>query len=646
MKMVYRYLAALLVAAATSFALPAGERTAIPAGTPLFAEPSLFSRVVGSGPLEAEVTRGPFRGFSGQHPLAWYNDYFEVAAPGGGKAYFTPDATLPQRAGVSPLLWQTPPLPELRILFTLAAAVFLAAVAVKFFRELRAGTLVPGGRAEAGYWIAIAVLLRVTLGLLTATRFGNVIPSAADDPGYFRTISDMLHGDWSGPWNFTVGLGFFYLPFILICGAREFYDIAVAFDYFSMLVIAPAALALGFLILRRLGLSVRQAGAAMTIQALWPFFFYHLENWNVKNFSCFFALPPSPDAAYGFARFYAFCINAGFNAMSDTPGMLTLLAVLLLVLSMPLRRRWALAAGALYGFACLIRINYILAAPLLFFAALYRMRRDEVSGKAMEQLLMTLCAAAGFLAVFGIQIYVNCRQFGSPFTFGYILHYTDYAPGDRPADGFTLRTLLKGVHIRFLAEANLALWAPGIAALLLEKSRLRRTVLALWAVPLIWFFFGYSHTFCDARRFVLPTVTALLGAIAALDFWRTSPLRHRVAAGVAVAAAAVLGLPLVSPAGSAPFLLNCTAGPEAWRWFGAASWLLAAASAAVGAWLWRSGSRQGGLFVLLFAALYFFAVPVVLAGILLAILVRALVDGALLICNGAPPKQPDAKAAK
>ena len=641
-----RYLAATIVAAATMFALGAGERTAIPAGTPLFAEPSLFSRVVGSGPLEAEVVRGPFRGFSGQHPLAWYNDYFEVAVPGGGRAYFTPDAVLPQRAGVSPLLWQTPPLPELRILLTLAAAVFLGALAVKSIRELRAGSIPPGGRAEALYWIALALLLRVTLGLLTATRFGNVIPSAADDPGYFRTISDMLKGDWEGPWNFTVGLGFFYLPFILATRAAEFYDIAVAFDYFSMLVIAPAALALGFVILRRLGLSVRQAGAAAAIQAVWPFFFYHLENWNVKNFSCFFALPPSPDAPYGFARFYSFCINAGFNAMSDTPGMLTLFAALLLVLAMPLRRRWALAAGALYGFACLIRINYILAAPLLFFVALYRMRRDGTAGKMTEQLLMTLCAAAGFLAVFGIQIYVNCRQFGSPFTFGYILHYTDYAPGDRPADGFTLRTLSKGVHIRFLAEANLALWAPGIAALLLDRSRLRRTVFSLWAVPLIWFFFGYSHTFCDARRFILPTVTALLGAISALDFWREAPLRHRVAAGVTVAAAAVLGLPLLSPAGSAPFLLNCTAGPEAWRWFGIASWLLAAASAAVGAWLWREGSRQGGLFVLFAAALYFLAVPVVLAGILLAVLVRALADGVLLIRAGGAVKREAAGEAK
>ena len=607
----------------------------LPAGTPLFSAPSLFSEVKGVGPGEVKLIRGPFRGFTGQHPLAWYNDYYEVETPDGSRAFYTPDATIPARPNISPLLWQTPPLPEIRILLVLTAAVFWVALLVKFLRELRSGALEPGSAAEACYWVGLAVLLRITLGLLTTIRFGNVIPSAADDPGYYKTIADILRGDWTGPWNFTIGLGFFYLPFILALGAGEFYDIAVAFDYFVLLAVGPAALALGFLILRRIGLSVRQAGAAIMVQALWPFVFFHLENWNLQNFSCFFAFPPSPDAPYGFARYYSFCINAGFNAMSDTPGLLMLFAAIWAVLALPLRRRWALATGVLYGLVCMIRINYILLAPLLIFIALNRFSGSksgsDVKAAVRELAWLTGLAAAGFLAVFGLQFYANIRQFGSPLTFGYVLHYLDYAPGTRPADGFTFATLMKGVHIRFLSEANLALWAPGIAALLLEKSRCRRTIIALWTVPLIWFFFGYSHTFCDARRFILPTVTAWFGVFAGLDFWRSAPLRHRAITVVLIAGAILLGTPLLNQAGTAPFLLNYSVGPEVWSWVRVFSWLMVAAAAIGGLYLFWRGSKSAGILVWLSCGLYFLAPPVLFAALLAAVLIRGLIDGVLLV---------------
>ena len=78
---------------------------------------------------------------------------------------------------------------------------------------------------------------------------------SADEPGYFTVIRDMLDGVWCSPWSFTVGLGFLYLPFILISGAREFYDIVPVFNYFSALVFGPCILLLFCLVLRRLGVS-------------------------------------------------------------------------------------------------------------------------------------------------------------------------------------------------------------------------------------------------------------------------------------------------------------------------------------------------------------------------------------------------------
>ena len=39
-----------------------------------------------------------------------------------------------------------------------------------------------------------------------------------------------------------------------------------------------------------------------------------------------------------------------------------------------------------------------------------------------------------------------------------------------------------------------------------------RAVLGLWALPVILFFCGYSHTFCDAVRFILSAYIPLLAA--------------------------------------------------------------------------------------------------------------------------------------
>ena len=460
-------------------------------------------------------------------------------------------------------------------------------------------------------------LVRQLLVLHTTMEWNNLIPSAADDPAYFQSIRDLLDGKLDGPWSMTVGTGFFYLPFILLLRAKEFYDIAIAFDYFSALVLAPAALALGFMILRRFGISGRAAFAAVLLWAVWPFFHTHLEAWEpFRCRSIFLAAPPSADSHWWL--YYRTAINAGFNAMSDTPAMLLLFATIWSALTLPPRNRSAALIGVLFGFTCMVRINTILFAPLIAYLVFRRFRSRAGEWNAVLGVIAS--AAGGFLLGFGYQFYINIRQFGNPLTFGYISHYTDWAI--RPADGFTFTTFLRWVHLRYLAQANWANWALGITGLLLAAGRTRRTAFALWTVPVIVFFTGYSHTFCDANRFIVSTLLPFFAAFTSLEIFREKGKLPWFFAGT-VAAALLLTAPSSSQP-EVPILLRFPAPAECTVLL---PWLLAALLALLSWTGFRSGMRPlTAAAPALFAGLFFVGNSFLVLGLLGAILLRALAE--------------------
>ena len=197
--------------------------------------------------------------------------------------------------------------------------------------------------------------------------------------------------------------------------------------------------------------------------------------------------------------------------MSDTPALLTFFGTLLLAQKLSFSLRNVFILGCAFGFCCLIRINYIFFAPVLAFVVL-----EKLPAKDYKTLLHAfLCAAGGFLTLFIWQLLINFHQFGNPLTFGYSLHYLDFAPEKRPDTGFNWSTLLELRHIKFLLGANKLLMTAGMAGLLFTKERSARIALTLAAVPLILFFLGYTHTYCDARRFILMAFPMLLAAFCA-----------------------------------------------------------------------------------------------------------------------------------
>ncbi len=477
--------------------------------------------------------------FVPQHPLAYLYNFHEVQLPNGATGFRRNDV-VPTRDGRGAEL--LPEIPVKRLLAGVVTGLALAAILLRGFKR---------GFKE---WelMTIPLLVRILLALAVICKWDNVFTIAADENGYFEVARDILNGNWSSQWRFTVGNPLLYIPFILATGAETFYDIVPYYNYFSLFVFGPAILALGYLILRKLDVPAKRAAIAMVIWAVLPFVLFHSEAWTNWTFQHFF-LHSQLFTSFERLIFYGFCINSGFNAMSDTPGLLAVLGCFYFALAMPAGRRYALLWGALFGFACLIRINYIILSPLFAFL-LYR----KFVADFKKMIFAAMMSIAGFIAVFSIQFAANMLQFGSPFTFGYVLHYPEYAAIDRPAAGFTWHTFAKLNFARFLLQVNLPVFALGTAALWTMRDNAKRTILFLASVPLILFFCGYSHTFCDGRRFVFPAVAAMIMAVAVAsgDICKRLSTRDKIELFIALLLMVTLALPYEAPWKGFPLMLG------------------------------------------------------------------------------------------
>ncbi|MDD4817200.1 MAG: hypothetical protein PHI85_04445 [Victivallaceae bacterium] len=403
----------------------------------------------------------------------------------------------------------------------------------------------------AGAVSVAAVRAAGMLGTLLLT--GELFCSPADDPGYLETAAGILDWNFTGPWSFTIGQGFFYWPFMWIFGTRDYFVFAPAYSYFSALVISPLAVALVFLFLRRLTGKTGAAWAAGVVLAVYPFVFHWLPTGNGQTAVQWLSLP---EAGWSLVN-YAVFIAAGFNTMSDTTALLLIVLLLFLCASAPqrFRRLDAAAIGLLFGFACMVRLNNIFYAPAL--GLLWMLGRDgRFSGAARREYLIGISAV---LLAFLPQLLINMIQHGGMFVFPYVEHHNLSSSGFLPG-------YLK-MNTAFLFAANRWWWSAGIAALLLVKERKTRTVLSWWAIPTLLFFCGYPCTTFDAVRFILPIFGAFIGAICLMDWreWKSVLFWLVLTLAVAVSGAwAALGLSLAAllRAGwDAYFLLREKAGP-------------------------------------------------------------------------------------
>ncbi len=490
---------------------------------PVFSRPAPDAEYMGDTDAGTTDTGRKIIVNSVRRPLALQYEFREIRTADGRQLYTAPAQTADGK---------TTPAPLARGNWTLyaetAATVLTALLVFLLFHNLKQRRMKADSFRTGVLLALLAVSVRWTLMLHILTFSGGFICSPADEPGYLHAASCLLNGDFATPYSFTIGLGLWYMPFVKICNAADYYGFAVPFSLFNALLTAPACLAVGFAILRNLGFRNTEAFAAVMLWAVLPFFTFHAENWNNCSFPGFFAPPPPNGDTW---RLYTLFIQSGFNAMSDYPAALVLLLSILTICKIKVNEAGFLLSGALFGAGCLIRMPLILYVPFLGAVTALKFRDNRLSAGRAAALLGY--GAAGFLTVFGWQLILNAVQFGNPLTFGYINHQCHN--GLSPADGFTLKTLFQGAHIRYLGEANRGIWAAGAAGLLLMRERRQAALLCLWIIPPILFFYGYSHTFCDAYRFILPTYLPLAAAYCSRNLWGSG--RHRTAAAVIFTAA-------------------------------------------------------------------------------------------------------------
>lgn len=444
-------------------------------------------------------------GYFQQHPLMRHEQFYTLPLPDGSVGYIPANVTVE-----TPFYSATQPLPSWVNNLKIGVGLALFLVVIGYYQSYKRKKLAINSVLGIGGLALIVILLRGFFFLIFMDQVGNFLCSPADDPGYYETATGMLNGSLDGKWSFTVGLGFWYMPFIKLLNAQSYYDIAQPFSYFSALIVAPLTLALLMLTFERITKRPLLAFSAVAIFALLPFIYHWtlLDNHITDSFFSF------PDIGGTFFNYNSF-IYAGFNTMSDTPCMFTIVLMIYLATILPTRWYSTLILGVLLGGSCLLRMNAIMFAPVV--AIIYLLRVEN--RWSLKSWLTYLGGVLVATLVFGLQLYVNYRQFGSAFTFPYSLH------PNRAAEGFEWEFL--AINIPYLVEANRAVFGIAVASVWFIKDRSLRLILSWWSLPCLLFFFGYTCTTYDAVRFILPIFPALILISLLPDFWRGEFDRNR-----------------------------------------------------------------------------------------------------------------------
>ena len=542
----------------------------LPEGTPVFSKPEHTSKLLllTMEPMAVELGDSQ-RVLVKKHPLARYYTFTEVHLPDGRCGYMDPDVYVRLDNGIPKLIF--PPRRPLWRALWLAAALGGMVYLGWDFRKKR-----PVGRAL--YWRMGLFLIFFRQALLLWVLQGgeNLVASPMDEAGYWFNLQQFCKGDFSQPWHFTVGLSLLYAPFAA-AGISSVDQLVLPFSIFSGLILSPLMIAAAFGIALAL---LRKPWAAWCVGLLWsvlPFVLHHHAGFDRKWFYSYWDLP---SMEFTFAH-YVTLIGAGFNAMSDTPSTLLVLGTALwLWIGRKSDWKWqCLPAACFFGFACMVRINNILYAPLL--AGIFWWSRPGwwMDRKKLLQLLSGtfVMFCIGFLP----QFVVNYHFFGNALRFS----YTNYEGGAHTY----LSKIFFELNFAYYTAANFPVWAAGGAAMLFLKETRLRLLLWLWGVPAVIFFSLYSHGTDDAVRFVMPTYPAFLIALAAVG----CGIGDRKLTGIF--AGGMVLLLLVAPNGCygefARYLPWPWSRPEGMAW-----WSIFALTGAgcCAAYLWRKGEWRSG----------------------------------------------------
>lgn len=370
--------------------------------------------------------------------------------------------------------------------FSMLAAALLTAGGARL--------LLAGGRRKWRLACGLAALRWASLFWIFGV-FGFFSIHVVDEHYYFGIAEKLLR--WSGQhdaYPYTLGLPLLYLPLLAAGAWRELpFTVVYAAAMFPLLsLLLFRALAE---LLDGLGASARAILFAGLVVALysWLFTICHAAYAGESALFTFFGQwVEQPADTYWMGLLY-YADFVGWNALSDTPALVCALLGLALLLRALRSGRSAALAGAVLGFACLVRLAAVYALPAAAYLFIVKIPKRKRLKKCLP-----FCAA--FAAAVLPQLAWNWAIFGNPLTLG-------YAARPRTYNGFELSSLPQGIVI--VASLHLALLSCGVLSwlLLLKKRPGMAAPLALLALPTLIFYSGYAEVGVNPVRFLLLPLT-------------------------------------------------------------------------------------------------------------------------------------------
>lgn len=589
--------------------------------TPFFKLPDAKSEViqVSATDMELESSESVEGVFTYAHlgdrpwlPIGLATRFNKVQAPDGSAAWVAEDIKFDKAKGPVP---SCVPFSSRAPLLLLVYALF----ATGLFVGMRFGfgnLFIPGWKAAAlAFWLLLS--FRLCLSMTVIYLAGGIIIIPVDEKSYFQIARDIASlGPITEAWRYTLGNAVWQLPFIIAANAKDYMDIRVAISFFNCFATASGIIALTWFMVEKLSGSRVKALLAGGLLSILPFVSFPVELFSVRIFKNVMAIPDINPGSY---RLYDIFNNIGFNGLSDTPSTFLCLACVALALIMRPKSLWQFAGIAgLYSFACLLRVNNAVIAPLIAYLLWRKLKEDGATLSRMSA-AMGVCAGS-FLLVFSPQLIANAMQLGSPLTFPYVLH------PNNAGKGFLLYCLPRGIE--YLIGCNFIPVCLLAAALPFVADSRKRAVLCLWGVPLLTFFCGYPEVGGSPTRFILPFYPAVFAAVVMAGFWEGLDWKKLLPLAMAVLASCALCAPCHRMTPTLPWdIENYAWGANAALALNIAVPLLCLG---IALWLFRS-SRQAGLFLLLFGALYFIGSQTLLFACLALLLCWTLASFALEI---------------
>ncbi|OQA82689.1 MAG: hypothetical protein BWY31_03111 [Lentisphaerae bacterium ADurb.Bin242] len=358
------------------------------------------------------------------------------------------------------------------------------------------------------------VCLQCGICLYAIGYSGGVFIKPTDEIWYFKIGRQLLSFDFSAPFRYTIGHPlFFYAPLVFFTGAVKYEEAGLWAMILNCFFIMPVCLLLVFGVLKKL---FRSATLPFYSLLLWFGFvlLYHPRLFtgqlNIAETYVQKAVAALPVFGLNLSL-YDLYVVFGWHGISDPLCMLFLFLSLLAGILLKPSVRNLIIVSALFAATCLIRINSILYVPL--FGFILYLNYAELLKIPGNRRRLILYGSLAFLAVFSLQLAVNFYQFGSPFTWPYVLH-TD----NDSVHGFMPGLVPYGLY--FLSASNHAIFVLGTLSLFFIPDRKMRALLALWIYPVVFFFTGYPVVYNNYSRFILPVYPAFMAAIFLNGVWK------------------------------------------------------------------------------------------------------------------------------